>query len=156
LQQHLAGAAIDVFPEEPKSNGPGFVAPIRGLPNVILTPHVGGSTVEAQEAIGREVTAVLLGFLNVGSSTGAVNFPAVDARAPHGAHRILNVHQNVPGVLSRINKIVSDVRSNVEQQVLATDPGIGYLVMDVDRDVSEEVRVQVAALETSIKTRILY
>lgn len=156
LQGHLAGAAIDVFPKEPKSNGPGFVSPLAGLPNVIMTPHVGGSTIEAQEAIGREVATALLGFLNVGATTGAVNFPEVDVRGQGGAHRILNVHRNVPGVLSNINKIVSELQANVDRQVLATDPEIGYLVMDVDRDVSDQIRAQVAALETSLKTRILY
>jgi D-3-phosphoglycerate dehydrogenase len=156
LEGHLGGAAIDVFPEEPSSNGPGFRTPLAGRRNVILTPHIGGSTVEAQEAIGREVASALLGFLNVGTTTGAVNFPEVDVRAQGGAHRILNVHKNVPGVLSNINKIASELNANVERQVLATDLDLGYLVMDVDRDVSDQILAQVARLETSIKTRILY
>jgi D-3-phosphoglycerate dehydrogenase len=152
----LGGAAIDVFPEEPESNGLGFESELRGAPNVVLTPHIGGSTVEAQEAIGREVGNALIKLVNVGATAGAVNFPEVEPPPLHGRHRILNVHRNVPGVLSRITKIVSDVPANIESQVLATDPNIGYLVMDIDRSVSEEVRVGVAALDASIRTRILY
>jgi D-3-phosphoglycerate dehydrogenase len=156
LKGHLGGAAIDVFPKEPRSNGPDFESPLRGLDNVILTPHIGGSTLEAQEAIGREVATALLRFVNTGATAGAVNFPEVDPPIQDGRHRILNVHKNVPGVLSNINRIISDVQANVEGQVLATDPEVGYLVMDLDRDVSEEVRSKVSALETSIRTRILY
>jgi D-3-phosphoglycerate dehydrogenase len=153
---HLAGAAIDVFPEEPESNSDGFATPLQGLPNVVLTPHIGGSTAEAQEAIGREVGASLIKFVNAGVTTGAVNFPHVDAQPTPGKHRILNVHKNVPGVLRDINRIVSDKGANIAAQVLATDPEIGYLVMDLDQDVSRDVKNAVAVLETSIKTRILY
>lgn len=153
---HLAGAAIDVFPKEPRGNGPGFESELRGLKNVILTPHVGGSTQEAQENIGREVGARLTDFINGGLTTGAVNFPEIGQPLASGRHRILNVHRNVPGVLSAINGIVSESKANVAGQVLATDPEIGYLVMDLDRDVSLEVMDKVKALPTSIRTRILY
>ncbi len=153
---HLAGAAIDVFPSEPRENGPGFESALVGLKNVILTPHVGGSTEEAQEAIGREVGARLVEFLNMGISQGAVNFPQVSPAPLEGSHRILNVHRNVPGVLSNINSIVSNLKANVTSQVLATDPNIGYLVVDLDRNVSDEVSAQIGALDTSIRTRILY
>lgn len=153
---HLAGAAIDVFPKEPQGNGPGFESELRGLDNVILTPHVGGSTQEAQENIGREVGGRLLDFLNAGLTTGAVDFPQIGQPPLEGHHRILNVHQNVPGVLSAINSIISESKANVAAQVLSTDPEIGYLVMDLDRNVSEEVKVRVKALPTSIRTRILY
>lgn len=153
---HLAGAAVDVYPDEPESNRDGFLTPLRGLPNVILTPHVAGSTSEAQAAIGREVASTLIKFVNAGATTGAVNFPEVDLPKTEGLHRILNAHRNVPGVLRDINRIVSDRHANIRSQVLATDPNIGYLIMDLEQDVSDEVRAAIAALETSIKTRILY
>ncbi len=153
---HLAGAAIDVFPEEPESNSDGFQTPLRGLANVVMTPHIGGSTAEAQEAIGREVGAALIKNVNAGVTTGAVNFPHIDSAPTPGKHRILNVHKNVPGVLRDINHIVSEKGANIAAQVLATDPEIGYLVMDLDQDVSRDVKNAVGALETSIKTRILY
>jgi D-3-phosphoglycerate dehydrogenase len=153
---HLAGAAIDVFPEEPESNSDGFKTPLLGLSNVVMTPHIGGSTAEAQEAIGREVGAALIKYVNAGVTTGAVNFPHIDSAPTPGKHRILNVHKNVPGVLRDINRIVSEKGANIAAQVLATDPEIGYLVMDLDQDVSRDVKNAVATLETSIRTRILY
>ncbi len=153
---HVAGAAIDVFPEEPESNSDGFATPLRGLGNVVMTPHIGGSTAEAQEAIGREVGAALTKFVNAGVTTGAVNFPQIDLPLTPGKHRILNVHRNVPGVLRDINRIVSEKGANIAAQVLATDPDIGYLVMDLDQDVSRDVKNAMAALDTSIKNRILY
>jgi D-3-phosphoglycerate dehydrogenase / 2-oxoglutarate reductase len=153
---HVGGAAIDVFPEEPETNSDGFATPLRGLANVVMTPHIGGSTAEAQEAIGREVGAALTKFVNAGVTTGAVNFPQIDLPLTPGKHRILNVHRNVPGVLRDINRSVSEKGANIAAQVLATDPDIGYLVMDLDQDVSRDVKNAMAALETSIKTRILY
>jgi D-3-phosphoglycerate dehydrogenase len=153
---HVGGAAIDVFPEEPEKNSDGFKTPLQGLPNVVMTPHIGGSTAEAQEAIGREVGGALIKFLNAGATAGAVNFPNIDTALVPGKHRILNIHKNVPGVLRDINRIVSDKGANIAAQVLATDPNLGYLVMDMDQDVSLEVKNAVAALETSLKTRILY
>jgi D-3-phosphoglycerate dehydrogenase len=153
---HVGGAAVDVYPEEPESNVDDFQSVLRELPNVILTPHIGGSTMEAQAAIGREVAASLVKLVNAGATTGAVNFPQIEPPPPTGAHRILNVHKNVPGVLRDINKIVSDLGANIRAQVLATDPNVGYLVMDLEKDVSDAVKAGVAGLGTSIKTRILY
>lgn len=153
---HIGGAAVDVYPSEPETNSDGFQSALRGLPNVILTPHIGGSTEEAQEAIGREVSAALIKFINQGATTGSVNFPQVELPMPKNAHRILNVHRNVPGVLRDINKIVSDLNANIRAQVLATDPDIGYLIVDLDQDVSNDVKNAVAALPTSIRTRILF
>ncbi len=153
---HLAGAAVDVYPKEPESNSDDFVTPLQGLDNVILTPHLGGSTVEAQAAIGKEVSAALTKFVNAGITTGAVNFPQVESTPLPGSHRILNVHRNVPGVLRDVNRIVSDLGANVRAQTLATDANIGYLVTDLDKDVSAEVTKAIAALETNIRTRILY
>jgi D-3-phosphoglycerate dehydrogenase len=153
---HVSGAAVDVFPSEPESNQQRFESPLQGLPNVILTPHVGGSTEEAQAAIGKEVAVALLKFLNTGSTLSAVNFPRIEPPILRGRHRILNIHRNVPGVLSSINTIISELNANVESQVLDTNSEVGYLVMDIDRDVSEEVRARVSALETNIRTRILF
>ncbi len=153
---HISGAAVDVYPAEPESNSEGFNSPLCGLPNVILTPHVGGSTEEAQESIGREVAAALVKYVDAGSTTGAVNFPNVEAPPIAGTHRILNVHRNVPGVMRDISRIVSDLQANIHAQVLQTDPDIGYLIMDLDQDVSHEVRDAIAGLETNIRTRILY
>jgi len=153
---HLAGAAADVFPSEPDGNTDDFATELRGVPNVILTPHVAGSTEESQEAIGREVATALVKFVNTGATTGSVNFPHVEPPPLRDRHRLLNVHRNVPGVLSDINGIVSDAQANIESQVLATTPAIGYLVMDLNREVSKEVRVRMTALPTSIRTRVLY
>ena len=153
---HLAGAAIDVYPEEPESNSESFVTELQGLPNVFLTPHIGGATEEAQANIGTEVPAALIRFVNCGSTSGSVNFPSVDLVPNSESHRILNVHKNVPGVLSKINRIVSDLGANIDAQTLATDPDIGYLVLDTNRALSLEVKTAIEALDTSIKTRILY
>jgi D-3-phosphoglycerate dehydrogenase len=123
---------------------------------VILTPHIGGSTEEAQANIGKEVAGSLIRFINEGATPTAVNFPRIDAAASPGAHRILNVHRNVPGVLKDINMIVSDLNANIRGQVLSTDADIGYLVMDLDQDVSSAVKDAIERLGTSIRTRILF
>jgi D-3-phosphoglycerate dehydrogenase len=153
---HVSGAAVDVYPEEPESNSDGFNSLLRNLPNVILTPHIGGSTEEAQEAIGREVSTSLIRLINTGATTASVNFPQVELPVTKNTHRILNIHKNVPGVLRDVNKIVSDLNANIRAQVLATDADIGYLIMDLDNDVSHDVRKAVAALDTNIRTRILF
>jgi D-3-phosphoglycerate dehydrogenase len=152
---HLGGAAVDVYPEEPETNSDGFVTELQGLPNVVLSPHIGGSTEEAQASIGGEVATSLIKFVKTGATTGAVNFPVVETPLIPGTHRILNVHRNIPGVLRDINRIVSDLNANIHAQVLSTDAHIGYLVMDLDQDVSAAVCNAIAALETDIKTRIV-
>jgi len=153
---HLAGAAIDVFPEEPESNVDNFVSELQNLPNVILTPHIGGSTGEAQASIGREVATSLIRFINGGATTGAVNFPQLEMPQIAGRHRILNVHRNVPGVLRDVNRIVSERNANIQGQMLSTDANIGYLIMDLDQNVSNEVCDDIASLSANIRTRILY
>jgi len=153
---HIGGAAVDVYPTEPEGNSDGFETALRNLPNVILTPHIGGSTEEAQEAIGKEVSASLLKYVNNGATTGAVNFPQVELALAKGAHRILNIHRNVPGVLRDINKIVSDRNANIRAQMLSTDSEVGYLIMDLDQGVSGDVKQAISELPTSIKTRILF
>lgn len=152
----IAGAAVDVFPYEPKGAEEPFKSELQGLPNVILTPHIGGSTEEAQEAIGREVSEALTRFIKVGSTFGAVNFPKVDLPVRQGADRILNVHRNEPGVLRDINKIVSDSGANITAQFLATDSNIGYLVIDMEKGHAQIAVDQIAKLKANIRTRILY
>lgn len=155
--KHVGGAAVDVFPDEPASNKEKFKSELQGLPNVILTPHIGGSTLEAQEAIGFEVSQSFLNFLRSGSTRGAVNFPNVDLPVLHeGSHRIVNVHRNVPGVLKEINGIVSEIGANIEAQSLSTDQNIGYLVMDLKQGEAKTVAARIEKLETSIKTRVLF
>lgn len=153
---HLSGAAIDVFPIEPKKNDDQFEHPLQNIANVILSPHIGGSTEEAQLNIGIEVASSLIKFINEGTSTSAVNFPRVEPPAHEKWHRILNVHRNVPGVLAEINAIISELGASIQLQQLATDPEIGYLVMDLDQDVSEQVKDRVSATKANIRTRILY
>jgi D-3-phosphoglycerate dehydrogenase / 2-oxoglutarate reductase len=153
---HLGGAAVDVYPEEPETNSDGFISALQGLSNVILTPHIGGSTEEAQASIGREVATSLIKLVKTGATTGAVNFPQVEAPLIPKTHRILNVHRNTPGVLRDINRIVSDLNANIHAQVLSTDANIGYLVMDLDQDVVNPVCQAIAGLKTDIKTRIVF
>lgn len=159
LKKHkIGGVAIDVFPEEPQSNSESFSTPLQGLPNVILSPHIGGSTEEAQESIGNEVADSLLGFIGLGNTTWAVNFPKLDVREHPGASRLINIHKNIPGVLKNINKIVASAGSNIVSQQLATDSEIGYLVMDFmnGHEEVDSVYSSVSSLETSIKTRVLF
>lgn len=153
---HLAGAAVDVYPEEPESNTDAFRTDLQGLSNVILTPHIGGSTEEAQEAIGREVATALGKFAAGGATTGAVNFPQIELPPVKGTHRILNVHRNMPGVLRDVNTIVGNLNANIDSQFLATEGAIGYLIMDLEQDVSAEVSKGIAALPSNIRTRVVY
>ncbi|MCC6989815.1 MAG: phosphoglycerate dehydrogenase [Acidobacteria bacterium] len=153
---HLGGAALDVFPAEPTPTVAEFDVGFADLPNVILTPHVGGNTEEAQRAIGLEVAHALSEFIDRGSTEGAVNFPQVNPPSMPETHRILNIHQNVPGVLAAVNNIVSEVGANIESQQLATTRDIGYLVMDVNRELSDEVHARISALPMNVRTRILY
>lgn len=152
---HLAGAAADVYPQEPKSSEEEFHCELRGLDNVILTPHIGGSTEEAQRNIGAEVANTLIKYIDSGSSSGAVNFPQVELPVVKNRHRVLNVHRNVPGVLSNINRIVAEMGVNISAQYLGTRHDIGYLIMDVDELISREVKRKIDMLNTTIKTRLL-
>jgi D-3-phosphoglycerate dehydrogenase len=154
-EKHLAGAALDVFPIEPASNNEKFKSELQGLINVILTPHIGGSTEEAQYNIGLEVAASISHYIKNGSTTGAVNFPNVDLPLHRGCRRILNVHRNEPGVLVEINNIVSKNGANILGQYLATDMNIGYMVMDLEKAEAERMAVEIEKLSRSIKTRIV-
>lgn len=155
---HLRGAAIDVFPSEPASNAEPFVSPLINYPHVLLTPHVGGSTEEAQVGIGLEVAEKLVRYSDNGSTAGAVNFPNVTLPESPGAHRIINIHGNVPGVLSCVNKVFSDAGVNIAGQFLQTSPTIGYVVTDIETSIDEANRLKdlVHAVEGSIRTRILH
>lgn len=153
--KHIAGCAIDVFPMEPSSNKEKFTSPLQGLANVILTPHIGGSTEEAQYAIGLEVAESLTRYLKVGSTAGAVNFPRVELPLSRGTHRILNVHRNEPGVLGEINSVVSKAGANIQAQFLSTDESIGYLVMDVEKVGAESLSKEIEKLPRSIRTRVV-
>ncbi|RME14667.1 MAG: phosphoglycerate dehydrogenase [Bdellovibrio sp.] len=153
--QKLRGAAIDVFPKEPPNNKEPFVSELQGLPNVILTPHIGGSTEEAQKAIGQEVALSLTQFFKRGSTSGAVNFPNLEVPPIKDFRRIINVHKNVPGVLGEINKIVSENSGNIQAQHLATDTHIGYVVMDIGGCEIQKVAQEISQLKTSIRTQVL-
>jgi D-3-phosphoglycerate dehydrogenase len=151
----LNGAAIDVYPTEPEANINNWECELQNCPNTILTPHIGGSTEEAQYAIGAEVADKVIKLVNTGSTATAVNFPNIDLPiGPTNTHRILNIHKNVPGVLKNINSILAD--NNVIAQVLATHKSIGYIVLDVEQETSHTLKQEIAQLPSSIKTRILY
>ncbi len=157
--KHLAGAAIDVFPKEPKGAGEEFVSPLRGLDNVLLTPHIGGSTEEAQQNIGIEVAGKLIKYSNNGSTLFAVNFPEVSLPEHPGKHRLLHIHRNQPGVLSAINAIFSELRINIAGQYLQTNAQIGYVVIDVETGERAETQLLKRRLDEvpgTIRTRILY
>ena len=152
----LLGAAIDVYPEEPRSNDDRFESPLRGLDNVILTPHIGGSTVEAQENIGVEVAAKLVKYSDNGTSTSSVNFPEVALPAHPGKHRLLHVHRNVPGVLSEINKVFSDRHINIAAQYLQTRGEVGYVVIDIDAEHSDLALAKLADVQGTLRSRVLF
>ena len=152
----LSGAAIDVFPTEPKSNQDEFISPLRGLDNVILTPHIGGSTLEAQANIGLEVAEKLAKYSDNGSTITSVNFPEVALPAHPGKHRILHVHQNVPGVLSRINHVFSDNHINIAAQHLQTNESSGYVVIDLDAASSDVALQHLAEIPGTIRCRVLF
>jgi len=155
---HLAGAAVDVFPVEPASNSEKFVTPIQGLPNVIITPHIGGSTEEAQERIGAEVARKLVEYSDSGSTVGAVNFPQVQLPSRAQGTRFIHVHKNVPGVMNRLNQVFSRHGVNIAAQYLQTEGDLGYVVMEADGmgGDAEAVLEEMKAVEGTIRARLLY
>jgi D-3-phosphoglycerate dehydrogenase / 2-oxoglutarate reductase len=154
---HLAGAAVDVFPEEPKSNKEAFTSPLQNLKNVVLTSHIGGSTEEAQKNIGTEVALKLLKFINNGSTSFSVNFPNIEIGSiKTGYHRILNIHKNQSGFLRDINSIVSELGGNILTQHLSTSMNIGYLSMEIDKNLGDELKNRIKEHPFSLRTRILY
>lgn len=153
---HISGAAIDVFPVEPVANGEEFVSPLRAFDNVILTPHVGGSTQEAQENIGIEVAGKLAKYSDNGSTLSAVNFPEVSLPEHKGRSRLLHIHSNRPGVLTQINQTFAEKGINIEAQYLQTTADIGYVVIDVEADRADEGLAELQQIKGTIKTRILH
>jgi D-3-phosphoglycerate dehydrogenase len=152
----LLGAAIDVFPVEPKSNNEEFVSPLRKFDNVILTPHVGGSTMEAQANIGFEVGEKLATYSDTGTSITSVNFPEVALPAHSDNHRLLHIHHNVPGVMSEINQVFSENNINISGQYLQTNEKVGYVVIDVDKIDSELALEKLRSVKGTVRVRVLF
>jgi D-3-phosphoglycerate dehydrogenase len=154
--KHIAGAAIDVFPIEPEKNGDAFSSPLQGLSNVLLTPHIGGSTEEAQENIGEDVGIKLYQYLERGVSNGSHTIPSLSLPPVDGAHRILHIHKNVPGVLGAINTLLSKNKINIVGQYLKTNDEIGYVVLDVDSKLSKQAMTLLKEVKETIRVRMLY
>ncbi len=155
---HIGGAAVDVFPVEPKGNGEVFASPLLGMDNVILTPHVGGSTLEAQDNIGIEVAAKLVRYSDNGSTLSAVNFPEVSLPGHPNSRRILHIHRNVPGVMSQINDVISRSHVNIDAQFLQTNTQVGYVVIDVTADAEQAARIKDDMLQITgtLRARVLH
>ena len=156
LSGNIGGAAVDVFPQEPEKNGDKFTTPLQGLSNVLLTPHIGGSTQEAQQNIGDDVSNKLFNYLEKGISTGSHTIPALALPPQEGTHRILHIHNNVPGVLSEINTQLSRHKINILGQYLKTNDEIGYVVLDVDKGLSKNALELLRKVRATIKVRMLY
>ena len=154
--EHLIGAAIDVFPVEPKSNDEEFESPLRGLDRVILTPHIGGSTAEAQANIGLEVAEKLVKYSDNGTSVSSVNFPEVALPTHSGKHRLLHIHQNIPGVMSEINNVFAQNNINISSQYLQTNDKVGYVVIDVDAEYSDLALEKLQHVSGTIRSRVLF
>lgn len=152
----IAGCAVDVFPYEPVSNDEVFQSPLRGLPNTILSPHIGGSTLEAQENIGQFVPGKMMDYINSGSTSNSVNFPNLTLPTLENAHRLIHIHDNVPGILARINQVLADNGVNIVGQYLKTNEHIGYVITDVNKLYDKEIVTTLRAIEHTIKFRVLY
>jgi len=154
--KHLAGAAIDVFPVEPKGNDEEFASPLRQFDNVFLTPHIGGSTIEAQANIGQEVAEKFVRYSDTGATVSSVNFPEVALPAHPGKHRVLHIHKNVPGIIAAINSIFSQNNINISAQFLQTNEDIGYVVMDIDEEYSDLAMTKLREIEGTLRCRLLF
>ena len=155
LSGHLAGAAVDVFPQEPASKAEPFVSELRGLPNVILTPHVGGSTEEAQQDIGNFVAGKLVRYVRQGTTSLSVNLPSLDIQEAAGAWRLLYVHRNVPGVLAEVNSLIAEHGLNVESELLSTRGEVGYVITDIPDAPPEELIKRLGALDATVRLRVV-
>ncbi|MFN5555604.1 MAG: NAD(P)-dependent oxidoreductase, partial [Chryseotalea sp.] len=152
----IAGCGVDVFPYEPVSNAEEFYSPLRGLPNTILTPHIGGSTLEAQENIGKFVLSKFLDYINNGSTSNSVNFPNLTLPTLENAHRLIHIHNNVPGILAKINNVLAAHGINIVGQYLKTTETIGYVITDINKEYNKDVIKELRAIEHTIKFRVLY
>ncbi|QSE96601.1 phosphoglycerate dehydrogenase [Fulvivirga lutea] len=152
----VAGCAVDVFPEEPKSNDEEFMSELRGLPNTILTPHIGGSTMEAQENIAAFVPNKIMDYINTGGTTNSVNFPNLQLPKLQNAHRLIHIHHNMPGILAKINNVLADHAINIVGQYLKTNETIGYVITDIDKEYDNELIRELRQIEHTIKFRVLY
>jgi len=153
---HLSGAGIDVYPQEPESKGDPFHTELQNTPNVILTPHIGGSTLEAQYNIGIDVSTKLINLVDNGTTMGSHSLPPLNLPKQNGANRILHIHENKPGVLSEINNILSGMDINILGQYLKTNEQIGYVVLDIDKQSDDKAFEALGNVKHTIKTRILY
>jgi D-3-phosphoglycerate dehydrogenase len=156
IEGNIGGAAVDVFPVEPEKNGDAFHSPLQHCPNVLLSPHIGGSTEEAQENIGEDVSVKLFNYLEKGITLGSHTIPALALPPQEGSHRILHIHNNVPGVLSEINTELSRHKINILAQYLKTNEEIGYVVLDVDKQISSKALGLLKEVKHTIKVRLLY
>jgi D-3-phosphoglycerate dehydrogenase len=156
LEKHISGAAIDVYPVEPEKNGDHFETPLQGLPNVILTPHIGGSTEEAQLNIGEDVSNKLYQYLETGITIGSHTLPPLNVPAVEGSHRLLHIHKNIPGVLSAINAELSNNGINILGQYLKTNDEVGYVVLDLDQKLSKKAADILKDVKGTMKVRLLY
>jgi D-3-phosphoglycerate dehydrogenase len=156
LSGHLAGCAVDVFPEEPKNNSEPFVSELIGLPNTILTPHIGGSTLEAQENIARFVPGKIMEYVNTGNTYNSVNFPNIQLPFLQDAHRLIHIHMNEPGVLAKINLVLANYEINIVGQYLKTNEKIGYVITDIDKAYSPDAIDALKSIPGTIGFRTLY
>jgi len=152
----IKGAAVDVFPEEPKSNSEPFVSELQGIPNLILTPHVGGSTIEAQRNIANYVPNHIFDYINTGNSHESVNIPNLQLPELKNAHRLLHIHYNVPGIVARINSIFARFNINVLGQYLKTSEDVGYMITDIDKEYDDSVIDELKRIDRTIRLRVLY
>jgi D-3-phosphoglycerate dehydrogenase len=152
----VAGCAVDVYPYEPVSNNEEFISELRGLPNTILTPHIGGSTMEAQENIGGFVPGKMMDYINTGSTSNSVNFPNLTLPTLENAHRLIHIHHNVPGILAKINQVLASNGINIVGQYLKTTEAIGYVITDINKEYNKDVIKDLRGIEQTIKFRILY
>ena len=156
LSGKVAGTAIDVFPLEPVSNDEEFKSGLRDLPNTILTPHIGGSTLEAQENIGNFVPAKIMDYINTGSTSNSVTFPNITLPILENAHRLIHIHNNVPGILAKINQVLAENGINIVGQYLKTNDSIGYVITDINKQYDKDLIAKLKAIEHTIKFRVLY